>query len=305
MILVATLFCWTRLAFADEASDFEKARNAYVKKDYTDANARFEAILDPQRGTLKTKELIHDATFCWGAVKFAQGNKDEAHKLWEKVILATEGQYRPDPLQYPTTVLNDYINENDAMNAAVRAQQARQHQEEEERRRREAAEKARLETRVKELEKLASRETVVVVHSRWSALLPFGIGQFENGKSSLGWFFLITEGAAVLTTCALFAPYRYNVDQFNAVVSNPALIVPSQRTQLANQYALVAQDIRTADFITVGVLGALVLTGIVEAQIHFFPERTYTRARKLAGSIIPSLTPLPGAGAQIGLLGRF
>ncbi len=304
-ILVAFVLLGSTLAFADEASDFEKARNAYVKKDYVEATARFEAMLDPVKGTLKTKELKNEATFCYGAVKFAQGKLDEAHELWKRVILGTAGMYRPDPLQYPTPVLNDFLNENTSLNNAIAQQQAHQQQEEEERRKREAAEKARLEARVKELEKLASQETVIIPHSRLVAMLPFGIGQFQNGKSTLGWFFLLTEGAAVLTTFALFGPYRYNVDQYYSVLNDPAPAVPSDRQNHANQYALVAQDIRTADFITLGVLGALVIGGIVEAQIHFVPERTYTRPRKIAASIVPTFSPLQGGGAQMGLLGRF
>ena len=39
------------------------------------------------------------------------------------------------------------------------------------------------------LEKMSSEETVTTVHSRWIALAPFGTGQFQNGKTTLGWVF--------------------------------------------------------------------------------------------------------------------
>jgi len=306
LILAIALFAAAPLARADEASDFEKARIAYVKKDYVEASARFEAMLDPKSGTLKTKELIHEATFCYGAVKFAEGKLDDAHALWKTVILDTQGQYAPDPLQYPTTVLNDFINEKTTLNNEIRQQQARQLQEDEARRRREAEAKAKLEQRVKDLERLASEETVVVRHSRITAALPFGIGQFQNGQTSLGWFFLLTESAAVLTTLVLFGPYRYNIDQYNAVLNDPQPLPPSERVNTANQYALVAQDIRTADFILLGGLGALAIAGVVQAELAFEPERSFTRPRKLPqhASLLPSFTVLP-SGAQIGVLGRF
>ncbi len=308
LILASAFLCCVHVASADEASDFEKARIAYVKKDYVEASARFEAMLDPKKGTLTTPELITAATFCYGAVKFAQEKKGEAHALWEKVILGTAGQWRPDPLQYSTSVLNEFLNQVDAENSAIKLQQARQAQEEAERRRREAEEKLKLVQHVKDLEALASEETVVSPHSRLAAMLPFGIGQFQNGKNTLGWFFLLTESAAMLTTFVLFGPYRYNLDQYYSVISDPQRSEPSQRADLANQYALVAQDIRTADFILLGAFGALALTGIIEAQINFVPERTFTRQRKLPPTkrvtLLPSFAPLPN-GAEIGFFGRF
>jgi hypothetical protein len=308
LILVAALLCLAPSARADEASDFEKARIAYVKKDYVESAARFEAMLDPQTGTLKTKELVHEATFCFGAVRFAQGKMDDAHALWKKVIIDTAGQFAPDPLQYPTTVLNDFINEKTTLNNEIRQQEALQLQQEKARREHDAQEKARLTARVKELERLASTETVIVPHSRLVALLPFGIGQFQNGKNALGWLFLVTEGVATLTTFVLFAPYRYNLDQYYSVLSDPTPDESGHRIDTANKYSVVAQDIRTADFILLGALGAIALAGIIEAQVDFVPELRLERPRKLPArtwSVLPSFSPLPGAGAQIGLLGRF
>lgn len=302
LILVGCLL-WASSALADPNADFEKARIAYVKKDYVEANARFEAMLDPKTGTLKTPELIRQAEFGWGAVKLALGDKTGAHTLWEKVIRDTQGNYQPDPLTYPTDVINDFIQEKSDLAETIRQQIERAAAEAAAQRKRDAEERARLQARVKELEKLTAEETVVVENSRLLALLPFGIGQFANHDKALGWFFLFTEGAAVLTTVVLFFPYRYNVDQANAVFSDGSL-PPQYRIQLADQYAAVAQNVRTADFITLGALGALVVSGIVEAQIAYKPSFSYTRKRK-AASLWPSLSPLPGAGAFVGVGGRF
>jgi TolA-binding protein len=292
---------WGATALADETSDFEKARIAYLKKDYTEASARFDAMLDPTKGTLTTKALINEAEFCYGAVKFAQGRKDEAHKLWEKVILDTNAQYEPDPLTYPSDVLQDFITQKTNMNAAVQHQQQAQQAADAARREKEAAERRALEARVKQLEGIASVETVVVQNSRETALLPFGIGQFQNHQDALGWFFLVTEGLAVVTTCVLFFPYRYNIDQYNATLQGAGSL--SYRTQLADEYAAVAQDIRTADFIVLGALGALAITGIIQAEVAFKPILTYTRKRKVS-AVWPSFAPLP-SGAALGLQGRF
>jgi hypothetical protein len=298
-LLSIALVLWASSAWADERSDFEKARVAYLKKDYVEASARFEAMLDPKSGTVKTPELINEAQFCWGAVKFAQGDITRAHALWEHVVLSNS-QYNPDALTYPAAVLNDFISFKSTLNNAIIQQQQQQAAQAAAQREKERKERERLEARVNELEKLTATETVEVKGSRLVALLPFGIGQFQNGKTGLGWFFLLTEGAAFLTTVALFPPYRYNIDQYNAVLTDPAPLTPHYRQTLANDYALVAQDLRTADLITLGVLGALLVGGIIEAQVDFRASYEYQRPRKRGAWVMPSFSPL-----SIGLSGGF
>ncbi len=305
LVLVACL-AWASLALADERSDFEKARVAYLKKDYVEADARFRAMLDPTTGSVKTPELVHEAQFCWGATLFARQDVTGAHAIWERVIRDTNNQYRPDPLTYPAAVLNDFINFQSSLSKSIEQQQQQQAVEAAAQRERERKERERLEAHVKELERLTAEETVEVKSSRLVAMLPFGVGQFQNRNTGLGWFFLLTEGAAVLTTFALFIPYRYNVDQYNAVLSdNTVSWTEHYRRTLANQYALVAQDVRTADLITLGALGALMIGGILEAQIDYKPSFEYKHPRKKASSLWPSFAPVVGGGAQVGLQGRF
>lgn len=302
-ILSVALVLWASSAWADERSDFEKARVAYLKKDYVEASARFEAMLDPKSGTVKTPDLINEALFCWGAVKFAQGDVAGAHLLWKRVVLSN-AQYNADPLSYPAPVLNDFITYKATLNSEIIQQQQQQAAQIAAQQEKERKERLRLEARVKELEKLTAVETVEVRGSRLVALLPFGIGQLQNGKTALGVFFLATESVAVLATVGYFIGYRINVDQYNTILSDPTPMTPHQRQTQANQFALVAQDLRTVDLITLGVLGALIVGGIVEAQIDFRPSYEYQRPRKQKAWVLPSFAPTNG-GAQIGLLGRF
>jgi len=299
LILAAVL--WASSAFADQNADFEKARVAYVKKDYVEADARFAAMLDPKTGTLTNPDLIQQAEFGWGAVKFALGDKVAAHGLWEKVIRQSTGQFQPDPLTYPTGVINDFIQEKADLAATIAKQISEAAAEAAAQRKRDAEERARLQARVKELEKLASEETVVTRNSRLVALLPFGIGQLQNGEKGLGFLLLGTESVAVLATVVLFFPYRYYVDQANA--ASNMIGTARDRQTLHDEYAAIAQNIRTADLITLGALGAVAIAGIIEAEVAFKPAFTSTRTRKLA--VWPSLSPLPGNGAFVGLGGRF
>src|SRR5437899_12206475 len=75
-------------AHANEQSDLDKARAAYLARQYDDADARFRVMLDPKNGTLHEPALITQARMYWGAVKLAQGKQDEAVALFEKLLLA-------------------------------------------------------------------------------------------------------------------------------------------------------------------------------------------------------------------------
>jgi len=253
---------------------------------------------------LKTPDLVHDAQFYWGAVKLAQGDPAGAHALWERVIRDTNGQYSPDPLTFRTEVLNDYGKLKENLHDTIQHQLEVQAAEGAAQRERERKERERLQARVKELERLTAEETVETKNSRFVAMLPFGVGQFQNHSTGLGVFFLVTQSLAVALTVGFFIDYRYNVDQYNSILSDPAPLTPHYRQLVANQYALIAQDLRTADLITIGVLGALVIGGIVEAQIDFKPSFETKRLRKKSSFILPSFAPTAG-GAQIGLQGRF
>ena len=93
-LVALLLVLHSTVAFADERADFEKGRNAYLAKDYREADARFAAMLDPASGTLRSRELILEAQLYWGAAKFGLGKKEEAEALFEKVILSNP-QYEP------------------------------------------------------------------------------------------------------------------------------------------------------------------------------------------------------------------
>ena len=319
---MAACLTWAPLCAADEKSDFEKGRIAYVKKDYVEASARFQAMLDPKTGTVHSPELLVEADMCWGAVKLAMNDKDGASALFEKVLRA-DPQYQPDPLTYPNDVLYFFSDTKAKLRAVLEQEAAARAAADAKRHKEEAEEKARLRARLAELEGLASQETVTIKNSRLTAMLPFGIGQFANGKDKLGWVFLLSEGALTISTFALLFPYRYNVDQANAAMQQTQFS-PAYRVDLANKYAARAQDIRTADFIILAGLGAIALTGILEAQIDFVAERSYTRPRELPGGkpaekpapaktglrIRPSFAPLPGeggsiGGAAVGVVGTF
>ncbi len=333
--LFVAILATAGVARADERADFEKARNAYLKKDYQDADTRFRAMLDPATGTLHSPDVIIEAQMCWGAVDIALGKKKEATGLFEKVIRKNP-QYQPDPLTYPTDVLNTFTDEQSKLRGVLQHQAEEKARQEAAKRAAEAAEKARQAEQLRKLRELASTEAYTDHHSRWIAMLPFGVGQFQNGKPVLGGLFFGSEAAMIVASGVLFVSYRLSVDSAYGALADDSTTSANYKTQVYNFYAHRAGDIRTADLVVLGALAATMIAGVVEAQWHYVPDIHGTRRRELppdllgaptnpgdadkhgsaaAGAwIMPTVTPLVGAGDRgghaesgvvFGVLGAF
>src|SRR5262245_9494084 len=104
-LLAAAL--WAAPAFADAQADFDRARNAYLAKQYDEADSRFSQLLDPSRSTVKDTALVTQARMYWGATKVALKQETEARRIFEQLITA-DRDFDPDPLRFPTAVLNEF-----------------------------------------------------------------------------------------------------------------------------------------------------------------------------------------------------
>lgn len=298
-----------RPAAADEQADFEKARNAYLARQFDEADNRFRVLLDKRSPTrLSDGNLVGQARMFYGATLFALGKSKEAEEQFE-VLLDYEPMYEPDPLSFPTQVVNLFIDVRARIRERLRRNAEANAKREAERRAQEEAERLRQQTRVELLEKLASEETLVHRNSRWVALLPFGVGQFQNGERALGWFFLGAEGVLVATTLISAPVYLAQ--------SSSAAEARSRRDSFREQqYLERADDARVVNLVANGALYLTALAGIVQAQVAFVQETREIRPRRITtanGPVFrPFAAPTPAAGSEgaptglvVGASGRF
>jgi hypothetical protein len=166
------------------------------------------------------------------------------------------------------------------------------------------AERQKAALRQQMLERLASEEQIVERHSRWTALLPFGVGQFQNGQETAGWLLLSAESLLVLGSVAGGALMLYDEGQ-----AQDALNRRDTTASAYNSRAQIAAQV--GDAFAAGFALAAV-AGIVHAQLTFVPERTEVRRRALPAlsfSFVPWIEPVAGreggGGAVLGLHGRF
>src|SRR5262249_32652506 len=118
--------------------------------------------------------------------------------------------------------------------------------------------------RLEHLIQLASTERVREVRSRWLAMIPFGVGQYQNGHNELGMLFAVSEATLLAASIVSFALHE------SLRGENP--------TDAERGNARLAEAaFRYTNQITLGLFAAVTLAGIIDAQVRFAPTRTFTR----------------------------
>jgi hypothetical protein len=299
-------------AQVDEQGELDKGRNAYLAHQYDQADGRFHDMLDTKNGTLRDKVLVNQARMYWAAVKLAKNQPDAANDLFEELLLS-DATFNPDPLAFPTDVVNAFIDARARLRKKIEAIERDKARREAERKTREEKERAEQLEYTRRIERMAKEEKTVEVHSRWLALLPFGIGQFQNGQKVLGWVFLGTE-AALLAAAAITVPVY--LAQLQARTDANAQGLQSQ----ANQYIARAENVRTANIILNASFGTVWLLGVAQSELAFVHEDAIVTTRPLpkpasppsdkAPSVSWSVLPIlpvegKGGGLSVGVVGRF
>ncbi|MGH7434513.1 MAG: hypothetical protein ACRENE_02480 [Polyangiaceae bacterium] len=269
-------------ARADGRTDLEKAYSAYIAHRYDDAESRLRALLDPAAGTLKDPDTIADARMYLGAVLAAEGKKEEAGNVFEALLVA-KPDYEPDPLRVSTEAVDAFFDVRARLRgrlAGIKAEQARVEQEA---RDRAEAERQREAARVAMLEKLAGEEVVRQQASRWIALVPFGVGQFQNGQDALGGLLLATEAALVVGS-----GIGAGISLYDSAKANDA---NDRRDPTGPQYQSYAQlAANVGDLLTAG-FALVAIAGVVQAQVAFVPERVQIRKRAIPPLSLAPVVP--------------
>lgn len=289
---------------ADEREALELAKNPFDAGQFGEAHARLSALLDPSlplceaqrppgRCRIADPDLVEQARALDAASLLALKREGEADAQIAK-ILRQNPQYAPNPALFPQEVIDRFTMVRGTLRrelediAALRAKEELQ--------KRVAAQKAREadEKWVVELQRLASER--VSPASRFVAMVPFGVGQFQNGDTRLGITFAVGEvllGGASLVAIAVV----------NKIASTEVTYATSN-----DELARLNTQLRTASVVnqvTFAAWAALTVAGVVQAQVAFIPERPLPkRPIPPRPRLVPVASPVPG-GAVIGVVGTF
>lgn len=283
-------------ASAQGRAELEKARAAYQARNYPEAEQRLRALTDPKTG-VKELTLLSQARMYLGASLLAQGKRDDAVDVFEKLVLE-DNVFEADPLGYPPDVVNTFIDVRVRLQERIRIASQNQAKLEAEKKAREEEEKRRYARWLEDVKQMASEEKITVRHSRLVACLPFGAGQFQNGSPILGWTFLTAEALLVVGTAITVPMKVYARGRAEDEASKGDL------SGTADAYDQRADDIRSVNLALAGAFAAVAVGGIIHANLAYVPETSETKKRELPalGKLTPTIAP-SSTGVFIGITG--
>jgi hypothetical protein len=275
---------------ANELDDFQQARTAYDAQDYGRAAELFEILIGGEVPKLRNRPLLLESRKYLAASYLFLGLRDDAEREMERLLLE-EPTYELDPLAFPEAMQNVFGEVQQRLEKKRREDELKRQQAEEEARKR--AKKKLQEQRKKTLEllELAETEKIERVNSRWIAMIPFGVGQFQNGHTGLGTFFAISESLMVALNITSFFLHQHLEGQMPA-------------DEELGEARFAERSFRLTNQVTLGAFAVLALSGIVDAQVRFKPSWSEKRRRKLPDDLRDAIK-VGSNGAGIGLGLRF
>ena len=246
-------------------------------------------------------DVIESARIYHAACLIGSGQTQQADEPLRAAIRQNPQMKPPDSLVFPPQVIDRFLRVRETMFDVIRKAEDERVKRAQEVAAQQEARAKRERERVAGLERLAQEETVITPRTRWFALVPFGVGQFQNEDKPLGFVFLTTEILLAATTLTALGVETHLV----LARSELDKADPSNETRINNW--------KTAfDYSSYAWLGVS-LIGILEAQLSFVPEQRQVRKRNLpphlrretsSVRIAPNAAPVAG-GAVFGLSGRF
>ncbi len=252
---------------ADELSDFESARRAYDKQNYTKAARELESLVGGVVPRARNPVVRLEARKYLGATYLFLDDEKAAREQF-RLLLEEDEEYDIDPVAFPEAVVQTFQQ----VKTQVEIERARDKALDEKRREKERSDELeqliKQQQRIASLEELARTETVERVNSRWIAALPFGAGQFQNQNRRLGIMFAVMESAFLAASVATFVGHN----SLRNEMPTPEEVGRAERVERA---------LRIGNWVSVGGLLSFYVAGLVEAQVRFRPIIRSTREREL------------------------
>jgi hypothetical protein len=256
----------------DPGDQLEKAVGEYEQNEYADAIQTLLPLLYPTT-SLSSQDDVITAHRVLGISYFEMGDTVRASGEF-KAILTLDPTYRLDSAVDPIDAVNYFDQVHDENEQALADAQRKLHEQEAAQAAAQAAEEEARRSRV--------YVTDNVEHIPFGlTLLPLGVGQFVEGRSTAGWLFLGSEAGLGLTSVALY---------LSVVLKYPPGTRPPPQDLPGIRQVEVAQ-------ITAGTACLLAIAwGIADAVYHYEPTRLLSTTEKVvapASQGAPTSAPLP------------
>ncbi len=271
----------TGVARADDVTAIDSAINSYDTARWEECVERFKVVLASP--TLRDVAQKNRARMYYAACLVSTKREKEADKQMEQIV-RDDVLYVPDKVAFSTRVLDRFTETRVRLRDEIAEKEKEKIAAELAKKKADEERKQREKERIARLEQLATEEVSEKESSRLIALVPFGIGQFQNRQKPLGWVFLGTEtalAATTITTALLSTSIQSQSRQPNA--DREAARILDDRVVLTNRIAF-------------GALVAVAVGGIVHAQTTFVPSFRETKKRPLPDDLRVEPTVSAGGG---------
>lgn len=282
LLALALSFVASGRAYASELDQFQNARAAYESLNYELAVDLFSNLLADASPGDRRPLVIESRKYLAASYMFVGRPADGEREL--RVLLEVEPDYVLDPLSFPAEVQRSF--------SRIKAELSEERADRAAREAREAAEKKIAEERATEAERarlarliqLARTERRITERSRWIAMVPFGVGQFQNGHDGLGLLLAVTEGVLLAGSITAWVFH----DDLRG--QNPA-------SHKLDDARLAEGAFRYINQISFGMFAVVAVTGVIDAQLRF----RETVAVEVQRPLPPDLEPLDKAKPSVSL----
>lgn len=264
VVLAALLAASLSLPAASRAAtpeeDFQAAENTFRFQDYARAVERLRPLLYPDVRLSQPEQVVKAHEYLAACYHWLGQDKDMEDE--SIALLTLNPAHRLDAFYYPASLIAKF--------EAVRKRLVELHVIEADPVPKPPADTVKCER---------TEETVVKRH--WGPnLIPFGVGQFLNGRDTKGALFLSGQVATL----------GLNIASWVAIES-----LRGDDGYFTANNARTARDLRIVQYVGLGTFAALAVWGIVDAFQDFVPETTSVK-------VVPCpAAPAPGAGLVPGL----
>ena len=286
----------------NDAAELARVVSLYEAGKYGEcADALNQLLSSESPHPLHELNVIENARIYHAACLIGSSQNQLADEPLRAAIRQNPQMKAPDSLVFPAQVIDRFLRVRETMFDVIRKAEDERVKRAQELAAQQEARAKRERERIVALERLAQEGTVITPRSRWLALVPFGVGQFQNQDRPLGYLFLTSEIVLAATTLTALGVETHLV-LATSQIDKPD---PSNKDRIDNWYTAL----NYSSYAWLGVS----LIGIIEAQLSFVPEQRQIRKRPLPPALRPetsSLRILPNAvpvqgGAVFGLSGRF
>jgi tetratricopeptide (TPR) repeat protein len=291
---------------ADDAQELELAKNRFNAGQYEEAHQQFTRLLQPtlppcDKGPsgacrLTDADLI-ERTRVLDAASLIALRRPALADAQIETVLRQNPAYAPSPALFPQEVVDRFTEVRGRLREELDRLAEQQAHEALKRRLTDQQAREAQEKWVADLQRLAGQERRTEVNTRWLALLPLGVGQYQNGDIRLGALFTTTEVllAASLVTSGVIAQSYAGFDR-RLCTSKECLADVESKFTTAKLF----------NHISFGALLGVAVAGIVQAQIAFVPERVTTIPRPIPPrpKIAPTVS-LDPRNVGVGIVGTF